>query len=43
MGARREKDYISMRSAECFIDVVTFELDFEGQEISSEGKVQGSF
>ena len=38
MGARRENDYISRISAEGFIDVVTFKLDFEGEEFSSEGE-----
>lgn len=35
MGTKREKDYISKKSAESFINFVTFKLGFAG-EISSE-------
>lgn len=37
MGTKREKDYISKKSAESLINFVTFKLGFAG-EISSEGE-----
>lgn len=36
MGARREKGEINMRSAECFINYITFKLDFGRKGISSD-------
>ena len=36
VGARRGKGEINMRSAECFINYVTFKLDFGGKGISSD-------